>query len=707
MQFRCPNCHHPIEIADSGGKRTLADITCPSCNSRFDLSDDITETIVSVQGRRIAHFELREVLGEGSFGTVYKAWDSELDRAVALKVPRQGRISPETSQQFVREARAAAAITHPHVVAVHEVGRHDGAFYIACELINGVSLASYLKANRLEPREAAFLLIKLLRASQVFHDKGIIHRDLKPGNILLDENREPHIADFGLARREMSNDITVTQSGRIIGTPAYMPPEQARGESRSISNRSDIYSLGVILYELLTGQKPFTATDSRTLLFRILTDEPIPPCKLRRQIGRDLETICLKAMAKIPADRYTSADDMADDLQNFLDGKPISARPISRLRKIAKWTRRNKMLTAAAMAILAATAVTSQQMFFARWVDGPPRVTQLVRIRAEIDLADAAGLGPADWAFARLNDQRHPIADEIVYAKGQQDVNVILPPGEYLVVASLAGRGFHEVYRTVPEDRKSAPSSLTPKQFTWEGDAVRWPPVRIVADAVAVDGMALIKGGQYKTGVTGNPFSPPTTFVVDDFRIERNEVTFADFTQVLPAPASYSVDETLLRGTSPIVGMTWYQAAHYAEAANCRLISELEWEYAATNGGTTTYPWGDTPAAQQAWELRSVEAVTHDTTLETGVHNLFSNAAELTDSILAPYPGGEMSNETASRAAHGYVYRGGPASLTELDAEGRWSGQVNHRMSKLSRDETGTHLGFRCGRSVIPRFVKP
>ncbi len=203
MQFRCPNCQHSIRVEENHHQaqpeaETLDTIECPSCHSRFSLSADEDSTTIVTLGLKVAHFEIQQVLGEGAFGTVYKAFDTELQRHVALKVPRDGRITKETSNMFLREARAAAGVTHPNVVAVYEMGQHGESFYIASELIEGITLSEYLRSRIVEPLDAARIMIKLLAGIKVFHDKGIIHRDLKPGNILLDSNNEPHISDFGL-----------------------------------------------------------------------------------------------------------------------------------------------------------------------------------------------------------------------------------------------------------------------------------------------------------------------------------------------------------------------------------------------------------------------------------------------------------------------------------------------------------------------------
>ncbi|MFO0979768.1 MAG: serine/threonine-protein kinase, partial [Planctomycetaceae bacterium] len=326
MHFRCPNCHQPVQIQGNAGApddHTMDGVTCPSCNSHFSLSENDASTMTLPAGRRVEHFELHEILGEGSFGTVYKAWDLELQRYVALKVPRSGIITAESSAQFLREARMVAQIEHSNVVSVYEIGKYEDSFYIASQLIDGVTLRERLKIRPFTEREAAELLIPLLRAIQVFHDQGIIHRDLKPGNVLISADGTPYVVDFGLARRESPGEVTVTHDGKVVGTILYMSPEQARGEIKQLTNRTDIFAMGVILFELLTGQRPFEAAGSRTVLYRITTEDAPSPRSLKKGLSRDLETICLKALRKVPADRYESAKEMAEDLQRFLDGKPI------------------------------------------------------------------------------------------------------------------------------------------------------------------------------------------------------------------------------------------------------------------------------------------------------------------------------------------------------------------------------------------------
>ena len=283
----------------------------------------------------IGHFELLDQIGVGGHGTVWKAKDNELDRIVAIKIPRRQSVSVESEQQFLREARAAAQLNHPGIVTIHEVGRDDDRLYIVSDFVDGVDLSEWLSAKRMTFQEAVRFCGLVADALEHAHQKGVVHRDLKPGNIMLGENNAPLVMDFGLAKQDVG-EVTMTMDGRIIGTPAYMSPEQARGEGHRVDRRADIYSLGVILYELLTGEWPFRGV-AKMLIQQVISDEPISPRRLVGAIPKDLETIVMKCLEKSPDSRYQTAAELKADLNAWLAHEPIKARPVGTVGKLKRW----------------------------------------------------------------------------------------------------------------------------------------------------------------------------------------------------------------------------------------------------------------------------------------------------------------------------------------------------------------------------------
>jgi predicted Ser/Thr protein kinase len=275
---------------------------------------------------RFGDYELRQELGRGGMGVVYRAQQLSLAREVALKMILRGQLASQGDRErFEAEAQAAARLDHPGIVPVYEVGEIDGRPYFSMKHVRGTTLAQRLADGPLPPREAARILAAVARAIHFAHMRGVLHRDLKPSNILLDERGEPHVTDFGLAK-QISDAATITKTGAVLGTPAYMAPEQAVGARGQVGPRSDVYSLGVILYHMLTGRPPFQAASPAEMVLLVLEQDPVPPRMLNPKADRDLEMICLRCLQK-PADlRYASAAALADDLEAFLNDESISAR---------------------------------------------------------------------------------------------------------------------------------------------------------------------------------------------------------------------------------------------------------------------------------------------------------------------------------------------------------------------------------------------
>lgn len=325
-------------------------------------------------GTRFGRYELCERIGRGAMGVVYKARQVDLDRVVALKLVEPGQVGMESDvARFYSEARAAARLRHPNIVGILEVGDVDGQHYFAMDYVPGGSLAEHLRDSdapdssvddsvmvltapmglwrrsaghrRVDSDTAAGWLVEIARAVDYLHSQGIVHRDLKPSNILLGEDQRPLVTDFGLARVS-GDDATRTAAGAIVGTPGYMAPEQATGHLEAISPRSDIFSLGVILYEMLTGRPPFLVANPLDTLVRVIEVDPEPPRKLEPWLSSELERICLKCLEKDPRNRYASASELADDLDRYLRRENVLARPGGFWHRFRRWGRRQPALVA-------------------------------------------------------------------------------------------------------------------------------------------------------------------------------------------------------------------------------------------------------------------------------------------------------------------------------------------------------------------------
>ncbi|VTR97465.1 serine/threonine protein kinase [Tuwongella immobilis] len=324
-QMKLPPSHAPtiVHSGDMGTLQSPPPITPPNS------ADGTGPTLPKIPG-----YEIQGELGRGGMGIVYKAVQPSLRRTVALKVLLSGTLaSPQDRKRFQLEAESAGSLIHPNIVNVFDFGEIDGKPFFSMQYVEGHSLADRVRRGALQPMEAARLVATIARALEFAHERGVLHRDLKPHNILLNEEEHPYLTDFGLARRV--DEPGKTQTGTILGTPAYMPPEQAQADT-NLTPATDIYSLGAVLYECITGKPPFEGDHAIEIIAQVIDNPPVAPREINPEIPRDLETICLKCLEKDPLQRYASADELANDLQRFLNGESIQARSLNLMERMVR-----------------------------------------------------------------------------------------------------------------------------------------------------------------------------------------------------------------------------------------------------------------------------------------------------------------------------------------------------------------------------------
>lgn len=381
LPSRFPQWEREIEefLGDWGGMENLVVELSDSLQPESPLDGE------EVLPREFGEFELQERIGVGGMGVIYRARQKSLDRLVAIKILR---CDPADTSRFRIEAEAAAALSHPNIVAIHEVGITDGKPWLCMQLIDGCNLKQYIRNTLVTPEDAARLTRTIAISVSHAHQRGILHRDLKPANVLLDSSQQPFVTDFGLAKL-IEQDADLTESGTILGTPGFMSPEQATGKSRNLTVSTDIYGLGALLYALLTGDAPFQGDSSIEVLRRVI-DEPVASPRLRNPaVDRDLATVCLKCLEKSPERRYPSAAALADDLERYLDGQPVLARPVPPSERFVRWCQRNPVIAGLSGAVIVLMFATTFFATFLAWSERNSRLLVEANAKTESGLRKA------------------------------------------------------------------------------------------------------------------------------------------------------------------------------------------------------------------------------------------------------------------------------------------------------------------------------
>ncbi len=345
--YHCPTCKGPM------GAEAATQAATVGAELAFRDEPPVPRELPVRLGKYLIDGEV----ARGGMGVVYKGRQEGLDRVVAIKMLLGGYMGDsEMVQRFHREARAAAKLRHPNIVSIHEVGEHDGRPFFTMDFIRGKSLDGLLREAPLTVPRGVAILRDVARAVHYAHGQGILHRDLKPGNIMVDPDDKPHVTDFGLAR-DMDSKSMLSVTGEVLGTPSFMSPEQAEGRVRELDQRSDIYSLGAILYRLLTGKPPFEGPTVAATIYKVVHEYTTEPVKLNPRVGADVSAVCMKALEKEPKDRYASADALAQDLDRILQGEPVLAKPPSRLDAWKRTIRKNRKAATVVAAVCAAAVV--------------------------------------------------------------------------------------------------------------------------------------------------------------------------------------------------------------------------------------------------------------------------------------------------------------------------------------------------------------